>query len=67
MPVSQPVLMNSAVNSPQAMNAPMLGMTMFDSAVPNFWTRTRRPPRCDPSVGGAPGGSVVCAMEFLRS
>lgn len=27
------------------MNAPMLGMTMFDSAVPSFCTRTRRPVR----------------------
>ena len=33
---SQPALMNRAVIRPQAMNAPMLGMTMFDSAVPNF-------------------------------
>ena len=27
------------------MNAPMLGMTMFDRNVPNFWTLTRTPVR----------------------
>ncbi|GAA3966510.1 hypothetical protein GCM10022231_29250 [Gordonia caeni] len=32
------------------MNAPMLGMTMFDNAVPNFWAPTRMPPRGAASV-----------------
>jgi len=35
---SQPTLMNREVMKPQAMKAPMLGMTMFDRKVPNFWT-----------------------------
>ncbi len=35
--------MNIAVISPHAMNAPMLGMTMLDRKVPNFWTLTRAP------------------------
>jgi hypothetical protein len=39
--LSQPDLMNRAVMRPQAMNAPMLGMTMLDRKVPNFWTCTR--------------------------
>jgi hypothetical protein len=41
IPVSQPASMNRAVMSPQAMNAPMLGITMFDRKVPNFCTWTR--------------------------
>ena len=49
MACSQPCSMNSAVIRPQAMNAPILGMTMFDSAVPNFCTRTRTPVRGDAS------------------
>ena len=37
------VSMNRAVIRPQAMNAPMLGITMLDRKVPNFWTWTRTP------------------------
>ena len=42
---NQPVLMNNAVIRPQAMKAPILGMTMLDSDVPSFCTWTRAPPR----------------------
>jgi hypothetical protein len=38
---SQPTLMKREVMKPQAMKAPMLGMTMFDKKVPNLWTWTR--------------------------
>jgi hypothetical protein len=43
-------LMNSAVIKPQAMKAPMFGITMFDSAVPSCCTRTRRLTRWGVSV-----------------
>ena len=33
--------MNSAVISPQAMNAAMFGMIIPDRNVPNFWTAIR--------------------------
>src|SRR6476659_2199056 len=36
-----PTGMKKAVMRPQAMIAPMLGITMFDKKVPNFWTCTR--------------------------
>ena len=42
--VIQPVSMKRAVIRPQAMNAPMLGRTMFDRNVPKRWTWTRIPP-----------------------
>jgi hypothetical protein len=32
----QPTSMNRAVMNPQAMKAPMFGITMFDRNVPNF-------------------------------
>ncbi len=34
----QPALMKMAVMKPQAMKAPMLGITMLDRNVPNFCT-----------------------------
>ena len=37
--------MNNAVIRPQAMKAPMFGMTMLDRNVPNFCTLTRAPLR----------------------
>src|SRR5437762_11196714 len=40
---SHPVGMNSAVMRPQAMNAPMLGMTMPARNPPMRWTCTRAP------------------------
>src|SRR5689334_18114641 len=42
-PVIQPFSMNRAVIRPQAMKAPMFGITMFDRKVPNRWTCTRMP------------------------
>lgn len=38
---SQPVSMNSAVRNPQAMKAPMLGMTMPLRNLPNLERRSR--------------------------
>ena len=43
-PVIQPISMKRAVIRPQAMNAPMFGITMFDKKVPNRWIWTRTPP-----------------------
>src|SRR5258708_32112175 len=39
----QPVGMNRAVSRPQAMNAPMFGITMPARNAPNFWTRALAP------------------------
>ena len=33
---SQPVSMKSEVKTPQAINAPILGITIFESDVPSF-------------------------------
>ena len=51
--VIQPTWMKSAVIRPQAMKAPMFGMTMLDRNVPNFWTWTRAP------LGAAVSAEVV--------
>ena len=56
---SQPTSMNRAVMKPQAMNAPMLGITMLERNVPNFCTRTRAP---EPAAG-----VVVVAMLMSSS
>ena len=45
---------------PQAMNAPMLGITMLERNVPNFCTRTRAP---EPDAGVE---VVVAMLSFLR-
>jgi hypothetical protein len=42
----QPTLMKIAVIRPHAMNAPILGITMFDKKVPNRWTATLAEPVC---------------------
>ncbi len=57
-PVIQPFSMKSEVIKPQAMKAPMLGMTMLDRNVPNFCTRTRI------DEGGA---STTVVISFLPS
>src|SRR6476620_4622683 len=53
----QPTGMKNAVIRPQAMIAPMFGMTMLDRNVPNRWACTRTPAPLDVIV--------VVAIWFL--
>src|SRR5690349_17461409 len=59
--LSQPTSMNIAVIRPQAMKAPMLGMTMLDRNVPNCCTRTRA------LVPDPAGPDVVVAVVAIVS
>src|SRR5438128_6055613 len=57
-----PTGMKNAVRRPQAMIAPMLGMTMLDKKVPNFCTCTRKD-----GLGAVAVDEAIGFLSFARA
>src|SRR6478672_1217670 len=63
----QPVGITNAVISPQAMNAPMLGITIAARLPPNRWTRSCTvPPPLRNGLGGEDGRALKAGQLPMR-